>query len=97
MAPARDPALEVPFAGLAREPLFWAAITAFSGALVGLVGTFWQVRLLTPYYGFSLSAELYSGAMHIPSHKLIYAWLSHRWREMTSSPGSVLAHAHHGC
>ncbi len=62
MAPARDPALEVPFAGLLREPLFWAAITAFSGALVGLMGTFWQARLLTSY-GFDLSAELYSGAM----------------------------------
>lgn len=43
MAPARDPALRVPFAALLGEPLFWAAAAAFVGAALGLMG--WPAAL----------------------------------------------------
>ena len=61
-APGRDPALRVSPLALLREPLLWAAGAAFVGAAVGLLGTFWQARLLTSY-DFELSAEILAGSM----------------------------------
>lgn len=37
-------------AALLREPLFWAAGTAFSGTVVGLFGTVWQASLGDAFY-----------------------------------------------
>ena len=62
MRPARDPAIRASVPAMAREPLLWASAAAFTGAVLGLLGTFWQARLL---YSFDLdpTADFSAAAM----------------------------------
>ena len=65
MAPARDPALRVPFAALLGEPLFWTAAAAFVGAAVGLVG--WPAAFIGIAAGV-VGAPLGSGIAEATQH-----------------------------
>ena len=62
MAPVRDPALRASVPALVREPLLWAAMAAFVGAAVGLLGTLWQARLVVSF-DLDPTADLWAAAL----------------------------------
>lgn len=49
-APARDPVPNRTRKRLLREPLFWAAVTVFSGTVLGIFSTIWQATLRDSFY-----------------------------------------------
>lgn len=49
-APARDSVPDKTRKRLLREPLFWAAVTAFSGTVLGIFSTIWQATLRDSFY-----------------------------------------------
>ncbi len=59
MAAAHDPSFRAPRLALLREPLSWAALAAFVGSAVGLLGAFRQAGLEVSQ-DFTVSAILFS-------------------------------------